>query len=242
MKLFLAGCGWHKVWIKNKFFNFYRLQTFYHISKDEAEIIHKYKGFLLDSGAFSMFGGVKVDVKKYVEKYIDFINKYKVEHFFELDIYEIIGVKETEELRKYIEKKTKRKTIPVWHIYLGVDYYKKLCKEYNFIAIGASGKHDSGWTRKNPEKLKKLVQYANSKKVRVHGLGYTNHDGLKEIPFYSVDSTSWLSGNRFGAVYEFKNNKMNKHTKPDGMRVKTHLTAENNFNEWVKYQTYLDNI
>ena len=141
-----------------------------------------------------------------------------------------------------MKKKTKRKTIPVWHIYLGVDYYKKLCKEYNFIAIGASGKHDSGWTRKHPEKLKKLVQYANSKKVRVHGLGYTNHNGLKEIPFYSVDSTSWLSGNRFGAVYEFKNNKMNKHTKPDGMRVKTHLTAENNFNEWVKYQTFLDNI
>mgnify|MGYP003665787980 FL=1 len=242
MKLFLAGSGHSKIWLEKKFYNFYRLQTFYHISKEEAEVIHKYKGFLLDSGAFSMFGGLKVDIKDYVEKYIDVINKYNVEHFFELDIYEIIGVKETEDLRKHIEEKTNKKTIPVWHIYLGVDYYKKLCKEYNYIAIGASGQHDSGWTRKRPEKLKKLVEYANSKKVRVHGLGYTLQKGLKEIPFYSVDSMTWLSGNRFGAVNEFKDKQMFKYDKPKGMRVKTHLAVQNNFNEWVKYQIYLETI
>jgi len=242
MKLFLAGSGLTRVWLDEDFYNFYRLQTFYHISEKEAKVLHKYKDFLLDSGAFSMFSGIKVDIKEYVDKYIEFINKYDIKNFFELDLYELIGTKETEELRKYIEDKTKKLTIPVWHIYLGTDYYKKLCNDYNYIAIGASGQHDSKWTRKDPDKLKKLVQYANSKKVRVHGLGYTNHKGLSEIPFYSVDSTSWLSGNRFGSVYEFKNNKMSKHLKPEGMRVKTYETAKNNFDQWVSYQIYLDSI
>lgn len=240
MKLFLAGSGWQKIWMPDEFYNFYRLQTFYHISKTEAKVIHKYKEFLLDSGAFSMFSGVSIDIKKYVDDYIDFINEYNIKWFFELDIYAVIGNKETEDIRDYIEAKTNKPTIPVWHIFLGVDYYKMLCKKYNYIAIGASGQHDSKWTRKQPEKLKKLVQYANSKNVRVHGLGYTNHKGLSEIPFYSVDSTSWLSGNRFGAVYKFKNNEMHKYGKPDGKRIVTNLVAKNNFYEWVKYQKFLD--
>lgn len=242
MKMFLAGSGLIKTWLNDDFYDFYRLQTFYHITKDEAKVINKYKGFLLDSGAFSMFSGVKVDLKKYIDDYIKFINQYDVKHFFELDLYELIGIKETEDIRSYIEKETGKKTIPVFHIYLGTDYYKKLCKEYNYIAIGASGQHDSRWTRTRPEKLKKLVLYANSQKVLVHGLGYTNHKGLKEIPFYSVDSTSWLSGNRFGSVYKFKKDTMVKHLKPSGKRVKTNETAKNNFKEWVKYQKYLDRI
>ena len=57
MKLFLAGSGWQKIWLPDKFFDFYRLQTFYHISDKEAEILHLYKSFLLDSGAFSMNAG-----------------------------------------------------------------------------------------------------------------------------------------------------------------------------------------
>ena len=240
MKLFLAGSGLTNVWLDKKFYNFYRLQTFYHIKEAEAEVISKYDSFLLDSGAFSMFGGAKTDIKEYVDKYIAFINKYDIQNFFELDIYSIIGVKETEYIRNKIEKATKKQTIPVWHLELGIDYYKKLVSRYNYIAIGASGKHDSKWTRNQPEKLKKLVQYANSKGVRVHGLGYTDAVGMKTIPFYSVDSTSWLSGNRFGAVYIFKNNEMTKVTKPEGKRVKTHEVAHNNFYEWVRYQKYLD--
>ena len=63
---------------------------------------------------------------------------------------------------------------------------------------------------------------------------------LHKIPFYSVDSTSWLSGNRFGAVYRFNGNGFNKISKPAGMRVKTNLTADNNFYEWVKFQKYAE--
>lgn len=241
MKLFLAGDGIEKTWMDNDFYDFNRLHTFYHIKEKEAKIIHKYNHFLLDSGAFSMFGGAKVDLKDYVEKYINFINTYDVKHFFELDIYKLIGTKETEAIRLLIEKKTNKKTIPVFHIFLGVDYYKKLCEEYNYIAIGASGQYGTRWTRTQPDKLKKLLQYADTKKVRVHGLGYTSKK-ITEMPFYSVDSTSWLSGNRFGGVYDFKNGVMTKHIKPEGKRVNTKKVMRHNFFEWIKYSKYLNTI
>jgi hypothetical protein len=242
MKVFLAGSGWEKLWFNDNFFDFSRLNTFYQINDKEAKKIHLYKDFLLDSGAFSFIGGAKVSMNEYIEKYIDFINKYDIKNFFELDLYTLpeYGIKKTEEIRAYIEEKTKKKTIPVFHKMLGIDYYKKLCEDYNYIAIGASGQHDSKWTRTNPEQLKKMVLYANSKNVKVHGLGYTKIEMLKKIPFYSVDSTSWLSGNRFGAIYVFNGSGFDKKCKPVGMRVKTDMTAKNNFYEWIKFQKYAE--
>ena len=241
MKVFLAGSGLEKVWMNNDYYDFYRLQTFFHINKKESEVTHNYKGFLLDSGAFSFFGGKAVNWNDYVTTYINFINKHDVEHFFELDLYSIIGVPETEKLRTRIETETGKQAIPVFHKRLGIDYYKQLCKDYKYIAISASGMYESKWTRQEPERLKKMVKYANSKGVKVHGLGYTKIKMLHEIPFYSVDSTSWLSGNRFGAVYRFNGNGFDKISKPEGMRVKTNLTANNNFYEWIKFQKYADN-
>ncbi len=241
MKVFLAGGGWEKrLWMKDNYYDFYRLHTFYDIKPHESEVIHKYKNFLLDSGAFSFFGGKKVNWNEYVGEYIAFINKYNVKHFFELDLYSIIGINETEKIRSRIEIETKKKPIPVFHKRLGIKYYKMLCEKYNYIAISASGMYESKWTRQEPERLEKMVRYANSKGVKVHGLGYTKIKMLHKIPFYSVDSTSWLSGNRFGAIYRFNGNGFNKISKPVGMRVKTNLTADNNFYEWVKFQKYAD--
>lgn len=242
MKVFLAGSGLTKVWQDKSFYDFFRLQTFYHITPKEAKEMHLYKDFLLDSGAFSFFGDAKVSMDEYIDKYINFINRYDVKHFFELDLYTLpkYGIKRTEEIRKYIEEKTNKKTIPVFHSILGIDYYKKLCNEYKYIAIGASGMHDSKWTRKNPEQLQKMVLYAKNKGVKVHGLGYTKINMLSKIPFYSVDSTSWLSGNRFGGIYMFNGKGFDKAQKPKGMRVKTNLTANNNFYEWIKFQKYAE--
>ena len=242
MKIFLAGGGWEKLWYTDEFYNFSRLHTFFHINEKEAEKIHLYKDFLLDSGAFSFFGNAKVSMEKYINDYIDFINKYNVKHFFELDLYTLpeYGIKKTEEIRAYIELKTGKQSIPVFHKMLGIEYYKQLCKNYDYIAISASGMYDSKWTRSNSEQLKKMVLYANSKNTKVHGLGYTKIELLKEIPFYSVDSTSWLSGNRFGAIYIFNGSGFDKKNKPVGMRVKTQETAKNNFYEWVKFQKYAE--
>ena len=174
MKIYLAGDGWGKrLWIKDGFFDFFRLTTVYKIDKTEPQYINKYKDFLLDSGAFSFFGGIEVNWNDYVDNYIAFINKYNVKNFIELDLYSIIGTEQTERIREKIENKTGRKTIPVFHKRLGIDYYKKICQEYDYVSISASGKYESKWTRKEPERLIKMINYANANQTRVHGLGYT---------------------------------------------------------------------
>jgi hypothetical protein len=228
----------------------YVLESFAYINNHKQHLnLLLENNFILDSGAFTFIGKNKneVDWNKYVTDYINFINKYDIQYFFELDIYSVIGTKETEELRNRIEAETNKKCIPVWHIYLGIDYYKKLCEDYKYIAIGASGRYDSKWTRTNPEKLKALVHYAKSKNVKVHGLGYTSLRHLKNIPFYSVDSTTWINGGKYGILQRFTGQSIKKfsastkgYRRKDGIYFELNL---HNLNEWIKFQKFaLENL
>ena len=53
------------------------------------------KMFLLDSGAFTFMNSNKKneDIKSYLDSYIDFINKYDIKYFFELDLIQLVGLK-----------------------------------------------------------------------------------------------------------------------------------------------------
>ena len=222
----------------------YCLESFYSL-KRTPKYLHLYKDFLLDSGAFSFFGSKKnpkdINWNEYVQSYIDFINKYDIKHFFELDVDMLLGYDTVLEIRKNIEKQTGKKSIPVFHRSRGIEEYRKMCGEYDYVAIGCSGKHDSVWTRKRPEILYKLVIDAKKQGVKVHGLGYTSDVGMRKIPFYSVDSTSWLQGNKFGSIMVFNGSGLDKIIKKPGTRLRdAYDVARNNFLEWKKYQHYMD--
>jgi hypothetical protein len=242
MKIFLAGSGWEKTcWANDNFYNFNRLESFAYISKFEETILKKYKNFLLDSGAFTYLNNAndnKINWDDYIDKYANFINKHDIKYFFELDIDNIVGLKEVERLRHKLEKKTKKKSIPVWHKNRGLDYWKKMVSEYKYVAIGGIVTNEI--KRKEYIFFNSLIKIAENNNCNVHGLGFTNLKGLKKYKFYSVDSTSWLSGNRFGAVYWFNGITMKKQNKKQGQRVLTNKTAKHNFKEWVKFNNYAE--
>jgi hypothetical protein len=246
MNVYLAGCNPKE--LKELDEKIYVLESFAYMKKHIKDIdLLVNNNFLLDSGAFTFIGKKKnnIDWEKYTDEYIEFINKYNIDLYFELDIYSVVGLEETERLRKKIEDKTKKKSIPVWHIFLGIEYYKKLCEEYKYIAIGASGRHDSKWTRTNPEKLKTLVLYAKNKKVKVHGLGYTVLKQLKLIPFHSVDSTTWLNAGKFGEYQKFTGDSIKK-IQAQSLNKKTISSKveemkNHNFKEWIKFQKFAKN-
>ena len=239
MKIFLAGSSWDKIcWANNDFFDFNRLESFFYI-KDERKLIHKYNSFLLDSGAFTFMGQQKgkIDWHQYIENYANFINTYKVNHFFELDIDSIVGIDEVEKLRNKLELLTGKQCIPVWHKSRGLEYWKKMTKEYNYVAIG-------GIVTKEIKKQEYgmftgLLQLAKKEQCKVHGLGFTNIELLKKYPFYSVDSTTWLSGNRFGRLYKFTGDDI-KDYKKSNCRVNSVDAAINNFNEWIRFSKYAE--
>ena len=78
------------------------LESFYYAKDNQnlPKIIPHLGGFLLDSGAFSFMAGRKVvNWDTYTEQYAEYINRYKIDLFFELDIDSIVGLQEVERLR-----------------------------------------------------------------------------------------------------------------------------------------------
>lgn len=90
---------------------------------------------ILDSGAFSAFSGKNngLDWDSYIRKYADFILKNNIQKFFELDIDVVVGLRKVEYYRRYLEDKTGRKPIPVWHASRKRDYFLRMCEEYPYV-------------------------------------------------------------------------------------------------------------
>lgn len=203
-------------------------------------LIKNFENFLLDSGAFSFLNGAqKVDFDAYLEEYADFINKWDIKHFFELDIDSIVGLAEVERLRSKLENLTARKPIPVWHKNRGKDYFIKMCENYPYVALGGIVTKEIP-IKKYSTLFPWFINTAHSHGARIHCLGYTNFEGLHKYHFDSVDSTAWLYGNMSGTVYKFNPTTkcMDKIKTPNGKRLSSRAVAVNNFNEWVKFQKY----
>lgn len=193
---------------------------------------------LIDSGAFTFIqGGLNVDIEQYTDGYIDFINKYDIKYFFEMDVDSVLGYDKVKILRKKIEDGTGKKVIPVWHVNRGIEEFKKHCAEYDYVAIG------SGDTKDTKIIVKKMIQYANSKKVKTHLLGYSKPDMI-DLNAYSYDSSSWNIG-AWGGLYNWskKDKRPVRQNKIENKRIKVELTdavALHNLNVWKHYQDYLD--
>lgn len=242
MIMYLAGTApWKQEGIYDKTFQEYDvaiLESFYYADERTEKLIPQLNNFLLDSGAFTFFSsGKKVDWNAYLERYIDFINRNKVERFFELDIDVLVGYDKVLEFRRKLEKGTGRQCIPVWHKSRGKSEWLKMCDEYKYVAIG--GIVSKEITQKEYKYFPWFINEAHKRGAKVHGLGFTNLKGMEQYHFDSVDSTSWTTGNRFGSIYKFNGKTMEKYDKAEGKRLKDgREVAVNNFREWVKFQQY----
>lgn len=251
MRLYLAGTGlWRYLNFSEDIPNWkpYILESFYYADKDEIQKLMPYFGdFLLDSGAFTFMQNSKkhVDWEEYLEQYVDFINTYKVDKFFELDIDSVIGYDNVLKLRSKLERMTGKQSIPVWHISRGKEEFLKMCDEYPYVSIGGLvGKAArSRKQKKLEEAFPWFISEAHKRGAKIHGLGYTSLDGIRKYHFDSVDSTSWTTGNRFGHIYKFNGTTITKSDKPDGTRVpkeKVRELAVINFIEWCKFQQWAE--
>jgi len=252
MKLHLAApCTYMKNFkkVNPKYF----LETYYEIYKIKKDhILLEYikekpkDSFLLDSGAFTFMNKKTIDLNldDYIENYIRFIVDYKIKYYFELDIDEKMGLEKVEFIRKCLKKETKIDPIPVWHKTRGVEYWEEMISKYNYVAMGLSGINEtSKWARTNTLILKKMCHMAKNKNCKVHGLGYTRLKDMHKIGFYSVDSTSWKTCNRFGKIYKWDdlNKCMLTFNKPKGTRlVELNKMVIHTLKQWKKMSEYLE--
>lgn len=223
------------------------LESFYYLrgcKNEYPSLIPRFKSFLLDSGAFTFMQNQykgNIDWDGYVEEYAAFINNHDIKLFFELDIDCLVGITEVERLRNKLETLTGKKSIPVWHISRGKEYFESMCRNYPYVAFG--GILTDGVSKQRCEAaFPYFITTAHKYGSKIHGLGYTGLDGLRKYHFDSVDSTAWLYGNRGGYLYRFNSSKgtMDKIDAPSGHRLKSQDAAMHNFKEWIKFSKYAE--
>ena len=153
----------------------------------------------------------------------------------------LAGLDFVESLRRKTERATGVRCIPVWHKGRGVDYWKRMCAEYSYVAIGGLVFHvkKSEWPL-----IHKMVDYAYSKGVKVHGLGFTKTKELKNWNFYSVDSASWIKAAALGQQRHTFNGRYLETRRIDGngKKVKLSELVYQNGIEWCKFQKYMDSL
>ncbi len=247
MKLYLAGehtvkngtgANWNKLKILESYVYAKQNKQFDNLVKSKSVDL------LLDSGAFTYITGMdssQINWDTYIEEYAAFINKYQINTFIEVDVDIIIGKKEVDRLRFKLEQLTNK--IPIWVLQQGrsLNDLKTALIKYKYIAIPLSGKTTQSKKRKKDILgLNTIINICHKAGAKVHGLGFTDLKNLKNVNFDSVDSTTWLYGNRSGSIYKFTGNNIISIDKPTGTRLKAKAVAENNFNEWVKFQNYAE--
>lgn len=224
------------------------LESFFYADSETEKLLPHFGDFLLDSGAFTFMGGfsftsngnININWEEYLERYADFINRNKIEKFFELDIDSVVGYDKVKQFRRKLETMTHRQCIPVWHSTRGKEEYLRSCDEYPYVALG--GIVGGEWNAKAEKYIPWFIKEAHKRDTKVHGLGYTKLGKLREYHFDSVDSTAWTTGNRFGFIYRFDGKTMVKHDVPKGKRIgDSKKVAMINYSEWIKFQKWAVN-
>jgi len=140
-----------------------------------------------------------IDYAKYVQKHW---NTYNVIANMDTN-----SIEETIENQEFLEKETGKYILPVyhWEDFVKWDYkwFEEFCEKYNYIGLwGIAGSHYK------KEFIEKYFNFCftiwKKYKTKFHWFWVTSDYFLKKYPFYSVDSTSWLSGLRFMTVDYFK--------------------------------------
>lgn len=245
MIVYLAGDVYGKEVFNYYNYKFNRLDSFYYIKKniEFKKNINRYDKYILDSGAFTFIMSKKkinIDIDSYTDEYIEFINNYKIDLFFEMDVDAVYGYNKVKILRNKIERKTTKQSIPVFHKNRGFNDWIAMCKDYNYISIGIAGK-DVNWG--DYKIFNKFVLSAKEYGTKVHGLGITGMESLKRVPFYSVDSSAWTAGNRYKTIFKFDGSCV-KSQKVDltNKRIINHKgLAIHNFGEWLKFSKLMQN-
>lgn len=185
-------------------------------SNDYYDMIVRSKGMInsliLDSGAFSLNNiegstGKPIDIDGFIEYCKTFKEKFDFIFNFDED-FSLTGFEKNYKNQKKIEA-AGIEVVPVVHDYIGeeVNELDEYLKHYKLVSLGFS-KHKS-----NKKDLKSAVTKIKQAKAKVHLLGISAYDRLKDLPVDYSDSSNWAQGQAFGFMYYW--NAKNTPNKPE---------------------------
>ena len=185
---------------------------------------YKDKGISLfiDSGAYTYMSDPKYleyteeQWEKQIKEYLNWARKHTESIFAmaNLDLDFLVGSDRVLEWnKKYFEPFMVETGIPVCFVYHEENNttmtWEEHCKRYPYVGISyATSDFDL-----NSGKL--LLKIAEKYDTLVHGMGMTKTSILPQLPFYTVDSTSWKSGFRYGQLAIWNGKKVQMFGKED---------------------------
>lgn len=200
---------------------------------------------ILDSGAFTFMNGKKIsksEMDSYCQKYIDFVKKYHIRNYVELDVDAVFGTDQAMKYREKLESEIGYQCMPIWHKERGMQAFKQDVEKYDYIGIGGIAMKQI--KKSDLKNFKMLTSYARKRHTKIHAMGFTPSHDVYKYGFYSSDSSSWNSSVRYGGVSRFdgtgistlKGKKYKKTKKLDTIRI-----LQASYLEWLKYQEYVNN-
>lgn len=169
--------------------------------------------WILDSGLYSlMFGAEKGTLKTfddylgYAQKYVATVKEWGWKHaIVECDVQRVLGVPETHRIRDEVFRPSGLETIYVWHLPEGDQGLVELAKRERRVALSVPefraviGKAGPVTTHTAILAGLRAIRRAGRADQRVHLLGNTERAYLQApAPADTCDSTSWISGGRYG--------------------------------------------
>lgn len=183
-----------------------RILLSYHYFKNTSltELLEKhfnppYPEVFLDSGAFSAFSqNVMVDISSYCE----YIHRYKhlIATYSNLDV--IGSASGTLANQRRMEREGLH-PLPVFHINEEWSFLQDYIEQYPYIALGGMVPYlNPGKRRILMQWLIKCFRLSEGRSV-FHGFGCTVWNAISSFPWYSVDSSTWAAGFKYGKVFLF---------------------------------------
>lgn len=178
------------------------LTSYYHTRKSKNDRNPNNIDMLLDSWAFTAFTQNKnIDIYEYIK----FLKAYK--HKFTIYAWlDIIWDAEWTLKNQKILDKEWLNAFPTYHLWSPVKYFHEIVEKYDYIWLWWMVPHST-----NPKKIEAFLDYCFSYikkkwlKTKVHWWWMTNPRLMLKYPFYSVDSTAWLTPWKFNRIPFFKN-------------------------------------
>ena len=156
------------------------------------------------------------DIDRYVADYMvwckDMEDRGLLDAYAELDIDSLVGLDKVWEWR-HAWKKAGLKPIITPHSG-GADEIKKIIDYGYFDYLGLAG---GGRLTFYTDFFTDYREYLESNKIKVHGWAQTNLTSIRKLPFYSIDSSSWLMGCQYGVTYEYI---------PGSFKMKSHDSSQ----------------
>lgn len=251
MKLYLSSLNTGKtkqhIISAKKYKPKYLLYSYLYLKGKSEEEVNKWLNLapfiMIDSGAHTFQKeGQETDFEKFVYEYAQFIKKYpKISYYVELDIENKVGLPQVEKWRNSLIKDTGRKPIVVWHRERGWDYYKYMCKTYDYVGFSGFVVDATGGPEVPDKFINLFCDTAHENNAMIHGFGYTRKDVYK-YRFDSVDSASWTAGVRFGRLDKFNGKHLVKGQQLSDYGSLYAKVADIQLREWTKYQFFLDTL